>query len=717
MKTNLTRRAFLKKGSLVIAATTVPGQLTLVNCSFFKDDTTVAFHPYDFVEIAQDETITVWIGQTNLGQGTHTGISMIIAEELDADWQQVQARMALAAEQFKDPVWHTQVTGGSTSIRHRWDMLRQAGAAARQMLIEAAAKQWGIATNICMTEKGKVLHPDGRSLSYGQLVAEAEKLPVPKNPPLREAKDYRIIGSARDRLDIPDKVAGRTKYGIDVQVPDMCIAVVARPPRFGARPDSYDTKAAMAVGGVLKVVALEDRVAVCATSTYAALQGREKLGIKWTPGSHPELNDESLDRMFREHLQKQGAVAEATGNAKQALADAAVRLKGSYKFPYVAHAALEPINCTAHVEEGRCRLWVPTQGQTAVQKTTAALTGLPIEKVEVMTTTTGGGFGLRSETDPVVDAVSLSQAMGRPVKVMWTREDDFANDYFRPGSVCRIEAGLDEQGTLVAWSQKVASPSIMTRLMPQHVKEGVDPTSVQGVPDMPYTLPNRLVEYVLMDLPISVGFWRSVGYSVMTFTVETFMDDLAHAAKKDPVQFRLELMTKDSRPYRTLSLLAEKTDWGGAIPAGRSRGIALGTCFGSSTAHMAEVSVDTKNGKVTVHKVACAVDCGPAVYPDAITAQMEGAAVMALSLAFHEKIHFSAGGVETANYDQYPILTMTEVPEIEVHIAESIHPIGGIGEPGVPTVAPAVANAIFTATGIRLRELPFNLGQLKKGQG
>lgn len=713
MKTDMTRRTFLTQGSLVIAAIAIPGEFALLNASPVSAESSETFHPHAFVEIAQDDTITVWIGQTNLGQGTHTGISMIVAEELDADWEKVQAKMALAAEPFKDPVWHAQLTGGSTSIRHRWDIIRKAGAAARQMLLEAAAKQWDIPAVQCATDNGKVIHPDGRSLRYGKLVEDAKKLPIPENPPLKEAKNYRIIGSAKHRLDIPDKVEGRTIYGIDNKVANMCIAVVARPPHFGARPEAYDTDAAMAVQGVLKVVPLDDKLAVCAQTTYAALQGREKLNITWTAGSHPQLSDEMVDNVFQEHLEKPGAIAEAVGDVDKALAEAAVTLEGSYKLPYVAHAALEPINCTAHVKKDLCQVWVPTQGQTAAQQTAARITGLPVEMVQVMTPPAGGGFGLRGETDVVVDAVSLSQAMGRPVKVIWTREDDFANDYFRPGSVSKIKAGLNDQGQLVAWSQKVASQSVMSRVMPQYVQNGVDPTSVQGVPDMPYSLPNRRVEYSLVDLPIPVGFWRSVGYSITTFTVETFIDDLAHAAQKDPVQFRLELMEKDSRPYRTLSLLANKSGWQNSLPAGRARGVALGSCFGSSAAHMAEVSVNKDNGAVIVHKIVCAIDCGPAVYPDAIVAQMEGAAVMALSLAFHERIHFAEGGVKTVNFDEYPILTMTEVPDIEVHIAKSIDDIGGVGELGIPTVAPAVANAIFKATGVRLRELPFDLMKLR----
>lgn len=365
------------------------------------------------------------------------------------------------------------------------------------------------------------------------------------------------------------------------------------------------------------------------------------------------------------------------------------------------------------MEKDRCRIWVPTQGQTAAQLTAASLTGLPEDKVEVMTTYAGGGFGLRGEVDPVVDAVTLSQHMKSPVKVMWTREDDFAHDYFRPGSISTIKGGVDEKGKLTAWSHKVASSSIMSRLMPQHVKDGIDPSSIHGLPDIVYPPLNHHVEYVMMDLPIPVGFWRSVGYTMNTFAIEVAIDELAHAAGQDPVEFRLANMEKGSRPYNTLQLLADKSNWGGSVPEGHYRGVGVTTCFGSSAGHVAEISVDRKNGKIIVHKLTCAIDCGPAVYPDAIVAQVEGAAIMALSLAFHEKIHFANGGVKTANFDEYQVLRMGEVPEIEVHIAQSRHKIGGVGEPGVPTVAPAIANAVFQATGVRLRDLPFKQEMLR----
>lgn len=380
MNSNMTRRSFLKKSSLVIAASAFPIPLNLFNVSPARAASEPPFKPHAFLEIATDDTIIVWVGQTDLGQGTHTGIPMIIADELDAAWEKIQVKMALAAEPFKSPVWHAQVTGGSSSIRHRWDLFRNVGAAARQMLLETAAGQWDIPAEKCLTKDSKVIHPDGRSLSYGQLAEAAGKRTLPQNPRLKDPKDYRIIGTQRNRLDIPDKVAGKTVFGFDFTVAGMCIAVVARPPRYGASLQSYDAEAAAAVKGVIKVVPLEDRIAVCAKTTYTAMKGRNALKIKWSEGSQPNLNNDTLDALFKEHLEKEGAAAKSSGDVKKALAEAAQTIEQSYKLPYISHAQAEPINCTAHVEKERCRVWIPTQGQTATQLTASKLTGLPLER-------------------------------------------------------------------------------------------------------------------------------------------------------------------------------------------------------------------------------------------------------------------------------------------------------------------------------------------------
>lgn len=715
MNKTMTRRAFLQKSSLVIAISATSGSLDLLNVSLSSAQDHTTFKPHAFLEIGQDGKVTVWVGQTNLGQGSHTGIPMVIAEELEAAWETVEVKMALAADAFNHPAYPFQFTGGSTSIYPRWDLYRTVGAAAKEMLMQAAAIQWKVAPEKCRAVAGEVVHPDGKTLSYGNLVSAASALQPPENPTLKDAKDYKIIGTSPDRLDIPDKVSGAAAFGIDMQLPDMCIATVIRAPAFGAQPVSFDEEAAMAVKGVIKVLPLQDKIAVCAETTWAALEGRDKLNIKWSEGTMPDLDDDKIYQILGDHLENNCKEAHRVGDVDTALATAATTFDLAYKFPYISHAALEPINCTAHVEQDRCRVWAPTQGQTFIQFAAMKITGLQKEQIEIMTTWTGGGFGGKSYPDSAVDAMVISKIMQRPVKVMWTREDDFAYDHFRPGSLHKLKAGIDENGKPVGWAHKVACDSVMISFRPEIEETGLDDTSYQGVHDNFYGFDNMVVEYAMTRLPVIVGAWRSVGYSFNTYVTETLIDEMAFAAKKDPVQYRLDLMDKDSRPYDALNLLALKVKWDGGAPEGRSRGVAVTECFGSSVAFMAEVSVNRKTGKVSIHKLACAVDCGPAVYPDAITAQMEGAAIMASSVAFHEKVQFANGGVRTRNYDDYPIFTMSDIPEIEVHIAESRHNIGGIGEPGIPAVAPAIANAIFSATGVRLRELPFDTGLLIEG--
>lgn len=713
MTGNMTRRRFLKSGCLVLAAVSVSGALTIVNVSSAEAGMDSTFKPHAFLEIAPDGSVTVWVGQTNLGQGTHTGIPMIIADELDADWNTVGVKMALAADVFKDPIWGVQVTGGSTSIRHRWDLLRKVGAGARIMLMQAAADRWGIDASKCSTRTGKVYAPDGKSLEYGELTAEASRLEAPKEPPLKSREDYVIMGTRRQRLDIVDKVQGKTVFGLDVQMPDMLVAVMDRPPRYGATPQSYDEKAALAVTGVEKVLPLDDKIAVYATNTYAALKGRDALVTKWSKGSHPDLSDKSIMELMQRKMSKPGAIAQSIGDTDKALSDAAIKVEAAYSVPYMAHAQLEPSNCTALVEPNRCRIWVPIQAQTASLKDAARITGLPEDKIELMTMPCGGGFGRRLESDVVAETVALAKDMGRPVKLMWTREDEFANDFYRPASICEIKGGLDAEGNLVAWRHKLASQSIMSRLQPDAVKNGVDNSSLMGVPDMPYDMPNRLVEYALIDLPIRVGWLRSVAYSYNAFTVESFMDELAAKAGKDPVAFRLALLKKDSRSYKVLTALAEKCDWGNPPPLGRGRGIALCRCFESVAAHMSEVSVDKATGMVTVHRVVGVVDCGTSVYPDGIEAQMEGGVIIGTSMAFNEAVSFADGGVATSNYSNYPLLSMTQIPSIETYMVDSGAKAGGIGEPSVPSVAPSIANAIYAATGVRLRDLPFKFEALK----
>ena len=715
MNTKISRRKFLQKSSLIIAISATSSSLNLLNVSLSNAGSQATFKPHAFLEIATDETVTVWVGQTNLGQGTHTGIPMIIAEELEADWKTVEVKMALADDVFNHPIYHFQFTGGSSSIFPRWDLFRTVGAAAKEMLIQAAAEKWQVPASQCKAVAGRVVHSDGRSLSYGQLISAASKLQPPEKPNLKDPKDYTIIGTSPNRFDIPDKVSGGAVFGIDMQIPGMCIATVVRAPAFGAKPLSFDENAAMAVKGVIKVLNLDDRVAVCAETTYAALQGRDNLNIKWSEGSMPDLDNQKIDQILEDHLENKCKEVHKVGDVETALADATTTFEMTYKFPYVSHAAMEPINCTAHVEKDRCRVWAPTQGQSFTLMTAMKMSGLPKEKCEVMTTWTGGGFGGKSYPESTADAVLISKIMQRPVKVMWTREDEFAYEYFRPASLHKLKAGIDAKGKPVAWAHKTACDSVLISFGRDTEKTGLDHTSYQGVTDNFYGFPNMLVEYAMTRLPIIVGAWRSVGYSFNTYVAETLIDEMAFAAGKDPVQYRLDLIEKDSRPYDALSLLAEKVNWKGGSPKGVHRGAAVTDCFGSSVATMAEVSVDRKTGKVSVARLVCTVDCGPAVYPDAIEAQMEGGAIMGSSVAFYEGVDFADGGVKTANFDEYPLYTMSDIPEIEVHIVKSKHKIGGIGEPTVPAIAPAIANAIFAATGVRLRELPFDTKKLIKG--
>ncbi|WP_319583255.1 molybdopterin cofactor-binding domain-containing protein [uncultured Pseudodesulfovibrio sp.] len=713
MTNEMTRRRFLKDGCLALAVAAVPGGMTLVNVTqaLAADKN---FQPHAFLEIAPDDSITVWVGQTNLGQGTHTCIAMIIADELDADWRRIGVKMALAADVFKDPVWGVQLTAGSTSIRRRWDLLRSVGAAARLMLIRAAAGKWGVDPAKCSSKESRVIGPDGRSMSYGELVGAASAQPVPEKPSFKERKDYGIMGTYRQRLDMVDKIQGRTEFGLDFKVPDMLIAVMDRPKSYGAKPESYDEKAALAVKGVEKVVRQDDKIAVLATSTYAALKGREALGTKWSKGTLPELSDEYIADLFKSKMEGSGAI-KSKGDADKALSESATTIEATYSVPFMAHAQLEPSNCTAFVEKDRCRIWVPIQGQTDSLMAAAEITGLPEDKIELMTTPCGGGFGRRIESDVVAETVSLSKSVSRPVKLMWTREDEFGDDVYRPASVCRTRGGLDAKGNLTALRHKIASPSILSRVQPEAVKNGMDSSSIQGLDDMPYKLDNLLVDYALVDLPMRVGWLRSIAYSNNVFPVESFMDELAYKAGRDPVEFRLSMLEPGSRAYKALSLLAEKSGWNTPAPKGVGRGIAMTECFETVVAHMAEVSVDRSTGAVTVQRIVGVVDSGISVYPDALTAQMEGGAIMGLSMTFNEAMRFANGGAQTENFSGYPILSMTQVPKMEFHLADSGAKAGGIGEPSVPSVPPAVTNAIFAATGVRLRDLPLDTAKLKKG--
>jgi isoquinoline 1-oxidoreductase beta subunit len=585
------------------------------------------------------------------------------------------------------------------------------------MLIKAAASSWKVPEGECQAEKGTVQHKKtGRNFSYGKLCVAAAKLQIPQNPPLKKESEFRYIGKAMPRLDIPEKVTGAAKFGLDVDIPNMEIAVFSRPPAYGAKPISFDQKAAEGVKGVSKVVPAPMGIAVCAESLYAALKGRDALNVKWDKGTHPQLDNDFIEKSLIGDLDKPGAKVIENGDAKRALGEAKKKVEATYFVPFVAHTTMEPMNCTAYVRDGQCDVWAPTQGQLVAQLVASQVSGVPLEKVQIHTTFLGCGLGRRAAPDFVVEAVIASKGLGKPVKVVWTREEDIKYDAFRAATSHRIQAGIDDQGRLIGWSHKVVSGSIMKDIAPEAVQGGVDFMSLWGLADFPdsphdnrimYDLPNLYIEFLISDLPIPVAPWRSVQNGANAFPIESFIDELAHAAGKDPLEFRLQHLKTNWRAARVLETVAKKAGWGKSLPKGQGRGIAQHSCFRSYVAEVVDLSVNEKTGGVKVNRVVAAVDCGLAVNPNTVKAQIEGSITIALSTALKEEVKFSNGGVKSANFDDYKIIRMNDIPEIEVHIVDSKEKMGGIGEPGVPPLAPAVGNAIFNATGVRIRRIPF----------
>jgi len=708
MKT-FTRREFLKTSlagaGLTLAASLMPSGIRILSAAEAEKDMT--FQPNVYLRIAPDDTITVIVNKSEMGQGIYTSLPMIIADELEADWKKVKIVPAPAGAEYKDPVWGMQSTGGSTSIRHMHDTLRKAGAAAREMLVLAGSEALKAPLRECAAVNGTVRNmKSGKGLSYGKLVFEASRLTVPKDPALKKDAQLKYIGKAVPRLDVPDKSTGKANFGIDTFVPNMLYATIARPPQFGAQPATLDKAAAEQVKGVKAVVSISRGIAVCAESIDAAWKGRDALKATWQNPAMANLSTGTVEQDLMTRMKETGVTAKTEGDVKAALAAAAKKIDSFYLLPYLAHATMEPMNCTAAVAPERCDVWAPTQNQGGVQAAAAKISGLKPEQVFVHTTYLGGGFGRRFETDFAEEAVSIAKAAGRPVKLIWTREEDIQNDVYRPGNYTRIEAGLDDKGRLTAWSHKIVCPSIFARVFPGMMKNGIDNAAVEGVTDLEYEVPNLLAEYVRIDLPVPVGFWRSVGASHNGFIIESFVDELAAAAGKGPLEFRLAHLAKHPRAKRVLETAAIKAGWGKKPKQGQAMGIAYHLSFGTYVAQVAEVSVDKASGKITVHKVTCAVDCGSVINPDTVKAQMESGIIMGLSAALKEKMEFANGGVKTQNFGDYDLLRMSETPEIEVHITTGKDPLGGIGEPGVPPIAPAVANAVFAATGARLRSLP-----------
>jgi len=642
-----------------------------------------------------------------MGQGTLTGIAMLIADELDADWSRVRAEHAPADKAFTNPLIGRQLTGGSTAIRGFWNTVRKAGATGRTLLLQAAAAQWGVAESECQARSGEVIHDaSGRRLSYGALAGAAAQLPAPDSVFLKEADEFTLIGRPLPRLDTPGKVDGSAVFGIDVELPALLTATVARCPVKGGRLKRFDAARALKTPGVKRVDAISGGVAVIAEHFWAAKKGRDALDIEWDTAANEHLDSAGIEARLKAGVDS-GLIERNDGDIEKALAGAAGTLEAVYTVPYQAHACMEPMNATADVRAGGCDVYAPTQSQTSTQDTAMRITGLPREQVRVHTTFLGGGFGRRSEQDFITDAVECSKLAGRPVKVIWTREDDVMHDQYRPATYNALRGGVDAGGKIVAWEHRIAGPSILARVAPAAAADGHDRTSTEGADNIPYAIPAQRVTYAMVNTPVPVGFWRSVGSSQNAYVTECFFDELAKLAGRDPVDARLALMTGHPRHAGVLRLAAEKAGWGRKPPEGRARGIAVAGSFGSFVAQVAEVSID--RGEVRVHRMTCAVDCGIAVNPDSIRAQMEGAIVYGLTAALKGKITVAGGRIRQRNFDDYPLLRLDECPAIDVHIVRSEHDPGGIGEPGTPPAAPAVANAVFALTGQPVRSLPIRL--------
>jgi CO/xanthine dehydrogenase Mo-binding subunit len=671
------------------------------------------FAPNAFIRIAPDGSITLFMPQAEMGQGTHTSMSMLLAEELEVTPEQVRLEHAPPDDKlYANPLFGEQITGASSSIRMFYEPLRRAGATARAMLIAAAAASWNVDAASCRARKGVVTHtPTGRTLSYGALAAKAATVPVPDKVALKDPKDFTLIGTPAKRSDTPSKVNGTAQYGIDVRLPGMLIATVAASPVLGGKVAGLDDEKAKAVPGVRQIVQLDDAVAVVADHMWAAKQGLAALDIRWEDGPNAKVSTADVVEGLAKASETAGVTARKDGDPAGALASAAKKVEAVYESPFLAHATMEPMNCTVHVRRDGCEVWTGSQVLSRARAAAAKVTGLPLEKVVVHNHFLGGGFGRRLEVDYVTQAVRIAKQVDAPVKVVWTREEDVQHDVYRPYYYDRFAAGLDAQGKPVAWSHRIVGPSIMARFLPPAFKDGIDIDAVDGAVQLLYDIPAIQIEYVRHEEPVlNTGFWRGVGVTHTNFVVESFIDELAAVSKQDPVAFRRALLRKSPRALTVLELAAKEAGWGNRVPRGRGRGVALlFSAWGTYLAQVAEVEV-TGSSDVRVRRIVCAVDCGQVVNPDIVKAQIESGVVYGISGALWGEVTLNNGRVEQSNFHNYRVLRMNEMPPIDVHLVRNSEAPGGIGEPGTAVTAAALANAVYAATGKRLRKLPLQPG-------
>lgn len=714
---NISRRTFIKATALVVGglviAFNIPNAKRFLLPGAAQDNTGADVSklpaPNAFLRIGTDNTITVMLAHSEMGQSIWTTLPMLIAEELDADWSKIKVEHAKAAPEYIHTAYGIQITGGSSTTWSEFDRYRQAGALTRALLVAAAAEELGVAANSLRTENGFVISGD-QKISYGELAEAAAKLETPKVVTLKQPKDWKIIGKATKRLDGPEKINGSAIFGQDIHFDGLKTAMVARSPVFGGSVKSFDASAAKQIKGVQNVVQVPTGVAVIADHYWAAKQGRDALKVEWDLGPNASLDSKTMLEEYRNLATKQGLTAAKAGDSKAAVARAEKAIEAEYVLPYLAHSPMEPLNCAVKIDAEGCEIWTGTQMQGTDQQAAANILGLKPEQVKIHTLFLGGGFGRRANpaADFVSEAVQVAKAAGVPVKTVWSREDDVKGGYYRPMFLHKAKIGLGADGMPAAWEHIVVGQSIMlgTPFEAFQIKDGVDATSVEGVADSPY-LKGLADHHVSLHTPktgIPVLWWRSVGHSHSAFVMESLIDELAHAAGKDPLEYRRVLLKNHPRHLAALNLAAEKAGWSKPLAKGIFRGIAVHESFGSYVAQVAEVSVN--KGAVKVHRVVCAIDCGLSVNPDSLAAQMESAISFGLGAAMHSEITFKDGMVEQSNFHDYKVMRINDMPKVEVHIVLSTEKMGGAGEPGLPPVAPAVTNAIFAATGKRIRSLP-----------
>ena len=667
------------------------------------------FAPNAFVQIDKSGKVVLIVPKVEMGQGVYTALPMLIAEELDVPLENVTIDHAPPNEKlFTDPLLGGQLTGGSTSVRYAWEPMRKAGATARMMLVAAAAQQWQCDPSSCQAQGGRIIHVSSeRNASYGELVEAAAKMPVPQDIKLKDPKHFRIVGTPVKRLDSPEKVDGTALFGLDVRLPDMVYAAIVNCPVFGGTLASVDDSQAKKIPGVRQIVKFDNGVAEIGDHTWAAKRGAAALTIQWNEGASAKVSTKQIVDDMANASQRTGAVARKDGNVDHAFANAKTRVDAVYVQPFLAHATMEPINCTVHVRPDACDIWLGTQVPTRIRDAGMQATGLPAEKIVVHNHLLGGGFGRRLEFDMATQALKIGKALGVPVKVTWSREEDIQHDMYRPCYYDKLSAGLDANGKPIAWTHRIVGSSILARFAPPAVKDGVDPDAVEVASDLPYDLPNQLVDYVRLEPhDVPTAFWRGVGPTRGTFVVESFIDELAVQAKADPVAYRRDLLGKSPRARNVLDVATQAAGWGQqASQQGQGRGVSVMHAFGSFFAIVADVSVD-KDGAVKVNRVVCAVDCGMVVNPNTVEAQVQGGILFGITAALYSEITIKDGRVEQSNFTDYRMLRIHETPPVDVHIVKSTEAPGGIGEPGTAALAPAITNAIHAATGKRIRKLP-----------